>query len=94
MHFKRYFAKEIENQIDLIGNKSDFTCAILVSNHPLCLLWGSRAVWLQDALLLLCYQNCTHAGAHAEASVVGIIWLVFQVMCQFNMDRNLPPAAL
>jgi len=44
--FKRSFGKETENRIDFIENKSDLICAMLVSNHPLRLLWGSQAVWL------------------------------------------------
>lgn len=51
---------------------------MLVSNHPLHLLRGGRAVWLWSALLPLCYQNCIHAGAHAEPSGVGVFGLYFR----------------
>lgn len=60
---------------------------MLVSNHPFCLLWRSRTVWLWSALLLLCYQNRIHAEANAEGSDVGVFGLNFRSCASLTQNE-------
>lgn len=71
-----------------MGNKSDIICAMLVSNHPLRLLWGSRALWLWSALLLLCYQNFIHAGAQQRQRICFVFCVSGHVPVQYGLKST------